>query len=316
MILGKRKVEPCGTMWNPKTFEKMSQGDWSADKKEWCCTEHDACSQICHTWFAVIMQVGFSLRLKYGSRRLEAGFQNKYFQVLPSSEFDGVGRQTFLETTLRFLCAQDKGCEADEPYDCRAGVLTSGLTTKQTWDWQKSKSQCFLSEMLVFNPLNPFLHVMSMSFCLLLCNDIYSLLGRFQVFCESPRKSHFSSLFKVTNWQNGWSDHKKMLGFKEKDLRPLRSIHTMPVSWNHSAFFYQYLLLRYWCCKRYDVACPHPATNWAPSWLRQIACVKSRALYGKVVYDCDAGYTTWQKTWSTDKKVQNIEGQRHVMAYR
>lgn len=36
---------------------------------------------------------------------------------------------------------------------------------------------------------------------------------------------------------------------------------------------------RYWCCKRYDVACPHP-----------------------VVYDCDAGYTTWQKTWSTDKK--------------
>ena len=123
-----------GTMWNPKTFEKMSQGDWSADKKEWCCTEHDACSQICHTWFAVIMQVRFSLRLKYGSRRLEAGFQNKYFQVLPSSEFDGVGRQTFLETTLRFLCAQDKGCEADEPYDCRAGVLTSGLTTKQTWD--------------------------------------------------------------------------------------------------------------------------------------------------------------------------------------
>ena len=108
-------VEPCGTMWNPKTFEQMSQGDWSADKKEWCCTEHDACSQICHTWFAVIMQVLFSLRLKYGSRRLEAGFQNKYFQVLPSSEFAGV---------------QDKGCEADEPYDCRAGVLTSGLTTK------------------------------------------------------------------------------------------------------------------------------------------------------------------------------------------
>ena len=90
--------------------------------------------------------------------------------------------------------------------------------------------------MLVFNPLNSFLHVMSMSFCLLLSNDIYSLLGRFQVFCESPWKSHFPSLFKVTTWQNGWSDHKKMLGFKEKDLRP---------QLESSNIFYQYLLLRY-----------------------------------------------------------------------
>ena len=32
-----------------------------------------------------------------------------------------------------------------------------------------------------------------------------------------------------------------------------------------------------------------------------------RQPFFKVVYDCDAGYSTWQKTWSTDKKARRLE---------
>ena len=254
------------------SWKILVKADWSTDKKDWCCKEHDACLQKNVAPVFLLYSGGWMIGtgVSSGSRGLRAFFAC-CVESFPSVWW-----------LLQCHWNQDKGCARDEPYDCRAGVASlKSVQAAKSCNTRKISIWASPSILVSKKPTDQPCQRFSPRW------PIGRMVGVITKRCSDWTESRFNAQgIQLVDSSIVWM------------FKPLDSLTCQTV------------LFAVGTGAASDMMLPAPIRPQTQKlWSSTVDRTSYGPLRCfQVVYDCDAGYGQWESVWSSDKKARWFGG--------